>query len=48
MRVLQVKPYLTDNELKTLINKQTELTAFRDYQIIYSVQTGFGKKADEM
>ena len=48
MRVLQVKPYLTDNELKILMNKQTELTAFRDYQIICSVQTGFGKKADEI
>ena len=48
MRILQVKPYLTDNELKEKMNNQKSLNLFKDYQIIYSVQTNFGKKADEI
>ena len=48
MRILQVKPYLTDNDLKAIMNKQRDVAAFRDYQIIYSVQTNFGKKAEDI
>ena len=48
MRILQVKPYLTDNELKEKMNNQKSVNLFKDYQIIYSVQTNFGKKADEI
>jgi transposase len=48
MRILQVKPYLTDKELKSLMNKQHDSASFRDFQIIYSVQTNFGKKAEEI
>jgi transposase len=48
MRILQVKPYLADNELKCLMNSQKDVSSFRDYQIIYSVQTNFGKKAEEI
>ena len=48
MRILQVKPYLTDNELKNLMSQQTDISAFRDYQIVYFVQTNFGKKAGEI
>ena len=48
MRILQIKPYLTDKELKAIMNKQKAVSAFRDYQIIYSVQTNFGKKAEDI
>ena len=48
MRILQVKPYLTDNELKEKMNSQKIVDLFKDYQIIYSVQTNFGKKAEEI
>jgi transposase len=48
MRILQVKPYLTDRELKEKMDHQKRVDLFKDYQIIYSVQTNFGKKADEI
>jgi transposase len=48
MRILQVKPYLSDQHLKTMMNKQQTIRLFKDYQIIYSVQTNFGKKANEI
>jgi transposase len=48
MRILQTKPYLTDNELYKLMNSQKDVFSFRDYQIIYSVQTNFGKKAEDL
>jgi transposase len=48
MRILQVKPYLTDTELKEKMNHQKRVDLFKDYQIIYSVQTNFGKKADDI
>ena len=48
MRILQVKNYLTDNELKDIIIKQKDASGFRDYQIIYSVQTNFGKTAKDI
>jgi transposase len=48
MRILQVKPYLTDNDLKSLMSIQKDAASFIDYQIIYSVQKNFGKKADEI
>jgi transposase len=48
MRILQVTAYLTDHELKEIMNKQKDVLIFRDYQIIYSVQTNFGKKAEEI
>jgi transposase len=48
MRILQVKPLLTDKELQNIMNKQKDISSFRDYQIIYSVQTNFGKTAKEI
>ena len=30
------------------MNRQKEVDSFRDYQIIYCVQTNFGKKAEEI
>ena len=48
MRILRTKPYLTDDELKKEMNSQKKVDSFRDYQIIYSVQTNIGKKAEEI
>jgi transposase len=48
MRILQTKPYLADNALKRVMNSQKDAFLFKDYQIIYSVQTNFGKKAEEL
>ena len=41
-------PYLTDDELKKELNSQKKVDSFRDYQIIYCVQTNIGKKAEEI
>lgn len=48
MKILQVKPFLTDKELKKMMNAQKDIRSFRDWQIIYCVQTNFGKKAEEI
>jgi len=48
MRILRTKPYLTDDALKNEMNRQKKVDSFRDYQIIYSVQTNSGKKAEEI
>jgi len=48
MRILRTKPHLTDAELKKEMNSQNKVASFRDYQIIYCVQTNFGKKAEEI
>ena len=48
MKILQTKPYLTDEELKKIMNGQNEVRSFRDWQIIYCVQVNFGKKAEEI
>jgi len=48
MRQLKTKPYLTDNELKKAMNSQKRVDLFKDYLIIYSVQTNPGKKAEEI
>ena len=48
MRILKTKPYLTDNELKRKLNSQIKVDNFRDYQIIYAIQTNVGKKAEEI
>ena len=48
MRILRTQPYLTDDELKNVMNHQKTVGSFRDYQIVYSVQTNIGKKADEI
>ena len=48
MRILRTKPYLADDELKKEMNSQKKVDMFKDWQIIYSVQTNFGKKAEEI
>jgi hypothetical protein len=45
MRKLQTILHYTDEELKELIESQTEIRAFRDWQIIYWVQTNPGKNS---
>ena len=44
---LKTTPYFADKELKEIVNSQKSVRAFKDWQIIYSVQTNYGKKADE-
>jgi transposase len=48
MRVLKVKPHLTDAELKEVLNSQKSIQDFKDWQIIYSVQVNHGKQASEI
>jgi transposase len=48
MRILKTKPHLSDNELLSLLNAQKEIRAYKDWQIIYSVQINSGKKAEEI
>ena len=48
MRLLKVKPHLTDAQLKAAMNRQKTIHDFRDWQIIYSVQINPGKKATEL
>ncbi len=47
MRVLSTKPHYSDEELLKIWKSQTELRAYQDWQIIYSVQVNRGKKAIE-
>jgi transposase len=47
MKILKTAPHLSDESLKTIMDSQTLLRAFKDWQIIYSVQTNYGKKSEE-
>ena len=47
MKLLKTKSHLTDEKIKTIMQSQKLPRAFLDWQIIYSVQTNFGKTADE-
>lgn len=47
MRILKTVAHLTDIELRDMMKSQKTARAFLDWQIIYSVQTNYGKKADE-
>jgi transposase len=47
MRLLKVQPHLSDIELKAKMLDQKFAKDFQSYQIIYSVQTNYGKKAEE-
>jgi transposase len=47
MKILKTYPHFTDVELKEKMNSQTKVRAFQDWQIIYSVQTNYGKTAEE-
>jgi transposase len=48
MRLLKINPHLTDKELKIKMNSRKTIHDFKDWQIIYSVQTNPGKKASEI
>ncbi len=48
MKVLQTKPHLSDKELRKMLNCQKDVRSFRDWQVIYCVQTNYGKKAIEI
>ena len=47
MKILKTVAYLTDAELEEKMKSQKQPRAFLDWQIIYSVQTNPGKKAEE-
>lgn len=47
MKLLKTHPHYTDSELKVIMKSQKKPRAFQDWQIIYSVQTNYGKKAEE-
>ncbi|KAA6323164.1 hypothetical protein EZS27_027372 [termite gut metagenome] len=47
MKQLKTVPHLSDNELFQHMSKQKDLRAFCDWQIITTVQTNNGKKAEE-
>jgi hypothetical protein len=46
MRLLLTKPYLNNEQLKIKMQEQTELNSYINWQIIYSIQTNFGAKAE--
>jgi transposase len=48
MRTLKIKPHLTDEELRDKMNSQKSIHDFKNWQIIYSVQTNPGKKGAEI
>jgi transposase len=48
MRLLKIKPYLSETELKKRMNSQKTIRDYKDWQIIYSVQINSGKKASEI
>jgi len=47
MKLLKTQPHFTDSELREIMKSQTKPRAFLDWQIIYSVQVNYGKKAEE-
>ena len=47
MKILQTIAHLSDESVKKIMDSQTEIRAFTDWQIIYSVQTNRGKRSEE-
>jgi len=48
MRILKIEPHLSEDELKKVIDSQKTVRDFKDWQILYSVQTNQGKRASEI
>jgi transposase len=48
MKILKTYPHFSDELLKKKVDSQTDIRAFKDWQIIYSVQTNLGKQAEEI
>ncbi|MDR1416991.1 MAG: winged helix-turn-helix domain-containing protein [Prevotellaceae bacterium] len=46
MRQLLTKPYLSNEQLKSKLQEQTDLNSYINWQIIYSIQTNLGAKAE--
>lgn len=46
-KLLKTKHHLTDSEIKSIMKSQKIPRAFLDWQIIYLVQTNYGKTAEE-
>jgi transposase len=46
MKILQTKPHFSDEELQTILYSQTKIRAFKDWQIIYCVQTNYGQQSE--
>ena len=47
MKILQTVAHFSDEALKEIMDFQTAIRAFKDWQIIYSVQTNRGKTSEE-
>ena len=47
MRILKTEPHLTDDELKKNLHHQNDIRKFKNWQIIYSVQTNQGRSAED-
>jgi hypothetical protein len=45
MKKLQTQAHLFDSSLKEMMHSQTDIHAFKDWQIIYTVQTNPGKQS---
>ena len=48
MKKLHAFPHYSDEALREILHSQTEIRAFRDWKIIYSVQTHPEKKSEEI
>lgn len=48
MRILSTKPHFNDIELKEILNSQTLVRAYQDWQIIYLVQTNKNKTTKDI
>ena len=48
MKLLKTYPHFSNEELLAVLNSQKEVRAFKDWQIIYSVQMNYGIKAEEL
>ena len=48
MRILQTRGHFSDHELKNILESQTQIRAYKDWQIIYLVQTNKGIKAEDL
>jgi len=47
MKKLKTFPHFSNDELKQILKKQKSTRGYQDWQIIYSVQVNYGKKAEE-
>ena len=48
MKKLKIASHFSDDSLKKLMNSQTEVRAFKGWQIIYSVKSNPDKSSDEI